>query len=297
MSAGDAEAVEAPTTWRDIRRIHPPRALALAAIGALTGLGLAGFGLFTARGVSTFVVPAEDVATVNQQAISRLDYAAQLKAVFDVDPAAATPAQKRKVLDDMIREELFVQRAQELDLAGADPDVRAAMVSAVEQQAAADAITAQPSEAQLRAWYQAHRDRYASEGSMTVRDLIFPPDRAAAAAQALRSGAPPAKVLAQFGGRESGAARGEEFYFAARIHLGPAAFAAAATTPAGGIAEAPGGHVLIVVGNQRPRPYDFAQARDQVLSDWRAAATARLQQGNERFLRERANILIAPDLR
>ena len=57
----------------------------------------------------------------------------------------------------MIREELFVQRAKELDVASADPDVRNAMVNAIEQQAAANAITAAPDDAKLTAYYAAHR--------------------------------------------------------------------------------------------------------------------------------------------
>jgi len=285
------------SAWLNFREVYPRRALALAAAGALIGLGVAGFGLFTAKGVSTFIVPAEDVATVNQQPISRLDYAAQLKAVYDVDPAAASPAQKHKVLSDMIREELFVQRAEELDVASVDPDVRAGMVNAIEQQAAADAITAQPTETQLRAWFDAHRAAYASEGSIAVRDLVFPPDRAAAALGALRAGQGAEAVLARFGGKDTEAVKDEEFYFAARIHLGPAAFAAAAATPAGGAAAAPGGHILLVNLNHPPTPFTYERARDQVLSDYRAAAAARLKDGNERFLRERANILIAPDLK
>jgi hypothetical protein len=91
--------------------------------------------------------------------------------------------------------------------------------------------------------------------------------------------------------------KGEEFYFAAQIHLGPGLFAIARATPSGGIAMAPGGHVLLVIANHPPQPTTFERARDQVLSDYRDAAAARLKAGDERFLRERANILIAPDLK
>jgi hypothetical protein len=295
--SGNAPASSPGGGWFDFTRVHPGRALILAAVGAVVGLGIAGFGLFTAKGVSTFVVPAEDVATVNQQPISRLDFATQLKAIYDVDPAAATSAQKRKVLDDMIREELFVQRAQELDVASVDPDVRSAMVNAIEQQAAADAITAQPTEVQLHAWFDAHRASYASEGTITVRDMVFPPDRATAAADALKAGLPPDAALVKFDGHDTHAVSGEEFYFAAKIHLGAAAFAAASATPAGGITVAPGGHVMLIVANSPPRPFPYERARDQVLSDFRDAAAARLKGGDERFLRQRANILIAPDLK
>ena len=51
--------------------------MVLMALGALSGLALAGYALFTARGTSTLYVPPEDIALVNQQAISRIDYLAQ----------------------------------------------------------------------------------------------------------------------------------------------------------------------------------------------------------------------------
>jgi hypothetical protein len=46
-----------------------------------------------------------------------------------------------------------------------------------------------------------------------------------------------------------------------------------------------------------PVPFDFDAARDQVLTDYRNAAVARLRSGDEAFLRKRANVLIADDLR
>src|ERR1700721_157907 len=163
------------------------RSFVLMSGGALVGLLMAGYSLFTARGTSTLIVPPEDVALVNQQPISRSDYLQQLQTLYGVDLPHATAAQRRKVLDDMIREELFVQRGRELVVASADPDVRAAMVNAVELEIAADAVTAQPSEAQLRASYAMHRARYASEGIMTVRDYVFPAGGSAAAAEAAES--------------------------------------------------------------------------------------------------------------
>src|SRR5271170_8129457 len=129
--------------------------------GALVGLVMAGYALFTARGTSTLIVPPEDVALVNQQPIARSDFLLQLQTLYGVDLRHATAAQRRKVLDDMIREELFVQRGKELDVASTDPDVRAAMVNSVELEIAADAVTSQPTETQLRAYYALHRARYA----------------------------------------------------------------------------------------------------------------------------------------
>jgi parvulin-like peptidyl-prolyl isomerase len=272
--------------------------------GALFGLLMAGYALFTARGTSTLIVPAEDVALVNQQPISRSDYLQQLQTLYSVDLPHATAAQRRKVLDDMIREELFVQRGRELDVASTDPDVRAAMVNAVEQEIAADAVTSQPTEPQLRAYYAAHQARYASEGMMTVRDYLFPPSESSAAAQAaaaLASRPPTPALLTQWHASDSGRVSGEEFYFAAKIHLGEALFEAAHNLPDRGvsapIAFSDAIHVLYMFNNKRPVPMAFAAARDRVLTDYRNDAIAHLRTGDEAFLHKRANILIADDVR
>jgi hypothetical protein len=277
------------------------RSFTLMGCGALLGLLMAGYSLFTARGTSTLIVPAEDVALVNQQPISRSDFLVQLQTLYGVDLRQATAAQRRRVLDDMIREELFVQRGKELDVASIDPDVRAAMVNSVELEIASDAITAQPSEAQLRAYFAAHRARYASEGIMSVRDYVFSSSESAAAAEAaatLRSGAPAPALLAR---HASDKVADEEFYFAAKIHLGDTLFEAARNLPDGGVSppivHPDAIHVLHMLRNQQPVPFNFAAARDQVLTDYRNDAVGRLRTGDEAFLRKRANVLIADDVR
>ena len=193
-------------------RVSNRRSFAFMTCGALVGLAMAGYSLFTARGTSTLSVPPEDVALVNLQPISRGDFLLQLQTLYGVDLAHATAAQRRRVVDDMIREELFVQRGKELDVASADPDVRNAMVNAVEQEIAADAVTSQPSEAQLRVYFASHRSRYASEGVMTLRDYLFPlgdSSVAAEAAQTLKSTAPQPALLAKWHASDSGKVAGE----------------------------------------------------------------------------------------
>jgi hypothetical protein len=290
--------------WRNVRQVNSRRSFVLMGSGAVLGLAMAGYSLFTARGTSTLIVPPEDVALVNQQPISRSDYLLQLQTLYAVDLQHATAAQRRKVLDDMIREELFVQRGKELDVASTDPDVRSAMVNSVELEIAADAITAQPTESQLRAYYSLNRARYASEGIMTLRDYVFSTsdsDAAAEAAQALKSTAPTPALLAAWHASDSGKVSDEEFYFAARIHLGEPLFDVARNLPDGGvsapIARAGAIHVLYMVRNKKPVPFDFSAARDQVLTDYRNDAIGHLRTGDEAFLRKRANVLIADDVR
>ena len=223
--------------------------------------------------------------------------------LYNVDFSHATPAQRRKVLNDMIREELFVQRGKELDVASTDPEVRNAMVNAVELEIASDAITSQPTEAALRGYYESHLERYASEGIMTVDDYIFPANSADAsqAIEAFRSRPPTPDLIAQWGGRSSGKVGDEEFYFAAHIHLGARLFAAARALPQGGISDpipmADGVHVLYMRRNVTPSPLDFVAARDKVMSDYRNERIRHLTIEAEAFLSKRAHVLIAADLR
>ena len=290
--------------WFNFNAVNNRRSFALMGTGAICGLIMAGYALFTARGTSTVFVPPEDVALVNQQPISRSDYLQQLQTLYGVDWGHSTSAERGKVLNDMIREELFVQRGKELDVASIDPDVRSAMVNSVELEIAADAITAQPSESQLRAYYASHRPRYASEGSMVLRDFLFPSDLvnvAAQAAEALKLSAATPAMLAQWHASDSGKISGEEFYFAAKIHLGDELFDSARNLPDGGasvpMAREDGIHVLYMVNNKKPAPFDFDTARIQVLNDYRNDAIGHLRTQDEAFLRKRANILIAEDLR
>jgi parvulin-like peptidyl-prolyl isomerase len=288
--------------WSDVSQVSLGRSLTISGVAALIGLGLAGFALFTAKGTSTLVVPPEDVALVNQQPIARSDFELQLRAIYGaVDITQLTPAQRKSVLDSMIREELFVQRGKELDVASVDSDVRQAMVAAVEAGIAADVMASQPSEEKLRAYYEAHKDEYSNEGIMTARDLVFPASTATQAYQALSAGQKPDAVEAQFMGKDSGKLNGEEFYFAAKIHLGDALFALARPLAAGAVskpaAQPDGVHIIYMVANRPPVALAFEEAYTRVRGDYQKAAVTRVQAADEGFFRKRANVLIASDLK
>jgi hypothetical protein len=293
-----------PSAWRDLKQVSSARSFVLMSAGVLAGLILAGYSLFTARSTSTLIVPAEDVALVNQQPVSRADYLALLQTLYGVDLSHATPDQRHKVLDDMIREELFVQRGKELDVASTDPDVRSALVNAVELEIAENAMTSQPSEAALRQFYESHQDRYVSEGVMRLRDWVFPASALRdlpSEPRALKSVIIDAQALARLGGHDSGQLKGDEFYFAAKIHLGDQLFAAARDLENGMVSKpirlADEIHVLEMEANKHPIPFGFTAARAQVLSDYRNEAIDKLKSSGEAFLRRRANVLIADDLR
>ena len=281
------------------------RSMWISGAGALIGLLLTGDALFTAKGTITPGVPPEDLALVNQRPVLMSDFEAQTQAEFGVSLDQASPEQKRKVVEEMLREELFVQRALELDEASTDPDTRAAMVAAVEQQTAAEASSRAPSEDELRAYYARTRDRYAAVGRMTVRDFVpgpGPADQRLAltrrAAQALEVGPKTVEAARRLGLVESGRmVDGEEFDFAAEIHLGQSLFNLARSLADGqvaGPAMGPDGpHVLVMVHNVRPIPRTFEAARAEVLTNYKSDLEARLQAEEYRYLRDKADIRIA----
>ena len=281
------------------------RSLLLAAAGALLGLVIAGFGLFTAQGTRTATVPPEDVAVVNGVPILRIDFIAQLRALDDISLAQATRAQKSAVLHDMIAEELAVQRGAELGMATDDTDTRSALVAAMRGQLATDVLATVPTDKDLRDYYAAHRQRYASEGRMTLHWFLLPTGtgaRATAAVAALRAGRPLDQVIASHGLRSTGKVDdGEEYYFAAALHLGPRLFAVARALKDGQASDPVAGpegiSILVMAHNQPPVGQAFDEALDRVREDYARDRLASVEAANARFLRGRADVLIAPDLR
>jgi hypothetical protein len=301
----------------NFRTVNPARSMVFLAIGTLIGLGIAGYGLFTAKGTVTHTVPPENVASVNQRPILRTDFIAQTEALYNMPFGDTTVAQRMKVLQDMIREELFVQRGLELDFPSNDPDTRAGLVAAVEQQVAANVTAARPSDDELRKFYETNTDKYASEGLMTLHDLLLPKDKAGApdaivlmrrAADELRRGVPVETVIKNYGLEEMGGGRGrgappggEEFYFAEKIHVGDQMFEVALALDDGQVCDPvvaeDGIHIVQMVKNVRPLAATFERARPQVLQDYHEAGKKRLEISDERYLRGKSEILLAEDYR
>jgi len=294
----------------DFRRVNQARSITFFSLGAAIGLAIAGFGLLTAKGTSTHAVPPENVALVNQRPILRTDFIAQTEAELGKPFGEATVAERLKVLDEMIREELFVQRGLELDFPGTDPDTRTALVAAVEQQVVADVTTHQPADAELQKYFEDNRANYATEGTMALHNLVLPkakasgPDALAAAqkaADALRAHAPLDAVVKTYGLQELVAehASDEQFYFAQRIHLGQALYERALTLDDGDVSEPiaaqDGIHIVQMLKNTKPLPLTFERVRSQVLNDYVTAAKKRLEDADLQYLREKADILIADD--
>jgi len=288
-------------------QVSTTRSMVLCAFGAVIGLTVAGFGLFSARGTATHNVPPEDIALVNQRPVLRSDFVTQLESETGETFAQTSRAEKLKVLDEMIREELLVQRGLELDFAETDQATRSALATAMDQQALAEATTSQPTDQQLRDFYDKHPARYASDGILTVRHLVIPsssgsPEQRAQKTRdvvsALRANTPVQEVIARYGLTEP-RNDGDEFYFAAKIHLGDALYAQALKLKPGEVTEPlqepDGTHIVRVIGDKQPVPLTFERAKLQVLTDYKNAQQEKLMAATMKFLRERSKILIATD--
>ncbi|MDP9082445.1 MAG: peptidylprolyl isomerase [Pseudomonadota bacterium] len=284
------------------------RAMILCACGALLGLGIAGYGLFTASGTSTRHVPPENVAMVNQRPILRSDFITQLESETGKRFAASSRAEQLKVLDEMVREELLVQRGLELDFAETDQSTRNALVSTISDQAIAEVTIGQATEQQLRDYFQQHAGKWATEGIMTLRDFVLPfggarkdqgMEQARKAADELRAGAAAETIVARYGLTEA-RRQDQEYYFAVEYRLGDSLFAAVRDLSAGEISApmaAKDGrmHIVQMVKNDKPVALSFAVARPQVLADFNDAAQTRIMDSTMKFLRSRAKILIGAD--
>src|SRR5215470_6609376 len=161
--------------WDRMAEVHPRRSLLIFALGTTLGLAVAAYGLFSAAGTRIAGVPAEDVALVNGRHILRSDFITQVQLETSLPYEMTTKEQRLKVLNEMLDEELLVQRGLEVDLAASDPDVRMAEVMGVQLQIDADVLAQAPSDEELQKYYEAHKDKYNGEGIMALRDLVIRP--------------------------------------------------------------------------------------------------------------------------
>jgi hypothetical protein len=294
-----------------LMKVGPRRSLLFYATGAIIGLLLAGFALFTAKGTAVKTFPPEDVALVNGRPILRSDFRTQTQIEAGVPFEQTTSAQRRKVLSEMIDEELLVQRGLEIDLAASDPDVRSAMTAGVDLQVDADVISQRPTPQQLSDYYNRHIDKYSSDGVMRVVDLVMPigtgkvEDAVAKAKNAtdeLDKGATVDAVSAKYGLKDSGRIdHDDNFDFAVKAKLGPDIYAALRDLKPGQ-ASAPvqqpdGIHVVALSKRVGSVKLDFARAQDNVWQDFKKDAREQNERANLKYLKSRAEIEMAPEFR
>ena len=241
----------------------------------------------------------------------------QTQVEFVLPFAQTSREQRRTVLEDMINEELMVQRGLEIDLPSYDPDVRNALVAGVELEVTADVLSQQPTPDELRAYYGRHRDKYSAEGVMQLRDLLVAidaahppaaaPATALAAVTALRRGQSLDAVIKRFDLVDSGrfmdsghADTGDIFQFALRAKLDDTLYQATLPLHDGEVSdpvpESDGVHLIVMIKHRFPVKQTFEEASNQVWTDVKKEAQAKVRSANLTYLRSRADIILAPEL-
>lgn len=292
------------------------RGLTLPTAAVLIGFCAAGYSMFRASAPSVTSVPAGDAALVNQRPILMSDFITEAETEISIPFDQITDDQRAKVLREMIDQELLVQRALALDLPETTTEVRSALADGLNAQVAAPALADAPAEDQLRAYYKAHRASYASEGSMTVHDIVLKvggyqnvdQDYGQAEADAeeavykLRSGETLANVMEHYGFVDSGKVQNDsEFDFAAKIHLGDKLYAIAETLNDGDVSDPvvmdDGVHVLVMDHRVAPHFSDYEAVRAQVYNGYRQDEKDKAEAANLTYLRANAAILLAPGMK
>jgi hypothetical protein len=293
---------------------EPGRPLWLPLLGAVLGLCVAGIGLLRRAPLIIAAVPPGYVAMVNGRGILMSDFMAQATDSTGKDDfSQTTPAERHRVLHDMIDEELLVQRGLVLDLPETTTEVRGVIAAGVDTQVAQPAVSVSVTEEDLRNFYQAHQGDFTTAGSMDVKDIVLhvggyenanqttaqAESDATEAAYQLRAGADPDYVMNHFGFVDSGRMDGtRQLDFAAKLHLGEKLYAVARRLEDGQVSDPvtdhDGVHLLLMQQRIPERVADFNTARDRVYSEYKDSQRRRAAEENLVILRREARILLAP---
>lgn len=161
-----------------MRRLLREPLLHFALIGALL---FALYGWVNGGGSSA---PQEIVVTQGQLDNLRAQFARAWQRQSNAD-------EMNVLVEQWVRDEVFYREGQALGLERNDPVVRRRIAQKLEFIADGQAPTA-PSNAELQAWLDAHRDTYAVEPSYTLRQVYFDPARRGARVDADIAAALPA---------------------------------------------------------------------------------------------------------
>jgi parvulin-like peptidyl-prolyl isomerase len=280
-------------------------------LGAGLGVGLAAAGLVTSgRGVAPLLAD-NAVARVNGEPIRIEDYQLVLTALAQDKRDPLAEADRQRVLDRLIDEELLVQRGLELDMPRRDSRVRKDLTAAVIDAVVTEVGDAQPSEDELQRFYDEHRDFFTAPGRLRVRQVFCRVasgaeasaalDRAQQAVRRLRAGEDFATVRIACGDREPLPLPETPLPPAKLVeYLGPTAARAALSLDVGAVSEparsSGGWQVLQVVEREPDTVPPLAEIKSQVAAEFRRRAGERALRAYLDDLRARAQITRASKL-
>jgi parvulin-like peptidyl-prolyl cis-trans isomerase-like protein len=258
------------------------RARWLLALGAATGLAIAIGSLV--GGTIDRPLGADAVALVNDTPIRRDDYLRALGAVATDRRTPLDDADKRRILDRLIDEELLLQRGLALGLPERDHSVRAPLVAATIDLLAR--ANREPTDAELRAFYDANREYFTDPGRVRVGQVFVRVEgrsetdartRADDALRRLRAAEPLATVRAALGDDETAPIPDTLLPIEkVREYVGQTAARAVADLDVGATSDvvrsSMGFHVLQVRERTDPEVPPYDAIVDRVRAEWRRRA-------------------------
>jgi parvulin-like peptidyl-prolyl isomerase len=284
----------------------PPRAVLWLAIGAAAGIGCAAVGLLWS-GQRERALPANAAASVNGSVIRLEEYDRAVAAFASDRRDPIGPDERRHVLDRLLDEELLVQRGLELGLAKSDRRVRGDIVSAVIELVVSQADDAEPSESDVREFYEQNRDYFAHTERLLVQQVWVRAaplrsedearERAGQAAARLRAGEPFERVREALGDPEVAPVPRDLLPLAKlREYLGPTAAHAAEALDVGDVTDpqrsATGYHVLVLLDRSPGYAPPLSEVQDEVRSELRRRAGERALRAYLDDLRDRADVRV-----
>jgi hypothetical protein len=152
---------------------HSKRTQILFAVGMVAGLALALSSILETGTTSRGSLPEGTAAVVNGREISQANLESAVRALAADSDHTIGQAERRRVLDRLIEEELLVQRAVELDLDVKDRNIRNRLVGAMIETIVAG-VDQQPfSDEEVEAFFLENSDFFTGAGRIWVRSLRF----------------------------------------------------------------------------------------------------------------------------
>jgi hypothetical protein len=224
---------------------------------------------------------AENVLVISESDAQRL--AAEFEATWRRSPTAE---ELGFMIDERVREEVYVREAVALGLDRDDAVIRRRLQTKMEFLTESGAEALAPDEATLNAHLAAHPERFEETPLVAFEQVLLDdsvaPDQVARLAAQLDSGIDPGPAARPT--LLPGVVRPSPVQVVDNA-FGPGFFAALAALPpgqwSGPVETSFGRHLVRVTERRKARLPPLAQIRAEVEQDWRAGATARLR--DERF--------------
>lgn len=214
------------------------------------------------------------IAYVNDVPITQEEYARALEAIRADATHTLTQKDKQRALDVLVREELLVQRAEQMGIVKTDRAIRKAIVDAMMISIRTEERAAEPTDAELTEFLAKAPGLFQKPAALVLVAARAPtPDAATALEKALRAGTPFEEAVEGAGAEILPLPEGALALSKVQDYLGPTLTARVAIQKAGDIVgpvQSPNGSYFVwVLGREESAPKSFEEMRPVLAQEWR----------------------------